>query len=113
MEEPIATRNNLSLKHGIVILLWLLICLMYLLVSFDDYSTYKTETFDDTDVLPEILSSDEYLQTIRCDRAGLSQISLLFSTFDRVKISDNAFIVVFRYGKPDKSHVYFVELVII
>ncbi len=73
--------------NTVLILFFTFLCIAYFVVKTDDYLTYQTDLLDNTSVLPEILDTDEYVQLINCEREGLKQIRLLFSTFDRTNVS--------------------------
>lgn len=79
--------KQISLKRVIVLFFFLFISLMYFLVKSDGFLRSETEMFDSTGILPEIVASDVYVQEIKCDRDGLKQIRIYFSTFDRKNFS--------------------------
>ena len=64
------------------------VSLAYFIVKSEDFLTVQSDEIKNNAYLPEVLSGQKYVQTIRSERNGLSKISLYFATFGRTNYSN-------------------------
>ncbi len=75
-------------KRSIFVLLFFTIIIFsYFIIKSENFLTNQTEAPDASEVLPEILSGDEYSQEITCREDGLQAVSLDFATYSRLNAS--------------------------
>lgn len=88
MKSMIKSYWKIYKSNILLILLCGLLIVSYFAVRSNEFLNHQTDEMSRTDHLPEIVNCERYSQKIQCDRNGLYQIKLCFSTFSRINFSN-------------------------